>query len=255
MQRRKVKDREFFGTWVDASGKRQSLKLETANPATIEDLEFICAVLNKTKGAEETSDALAKLVTEWQKSGPNLAKMMAANLPLWRTLAGSCNATWTITKTGGASIHLAPGIALPKFGHGSTRAEKTEAEAVILFYLLTLGPWEKLGGPCPRCKKYFIKKRANHKIYCGRRCGSLASAAVSTRRKLDEDRANKIERARKAIQEWDDLKSRPAIEWKRWVHKREPDITSKWLTRAVNDYEKYKLEPPKKEGRHATRKN
>ncbi len=255
MPRGKVKDREFFGSWVDDSGQRHRLKLLTANPATIEDLEFICAVLNKTQGAEETSRKLTQLVTEWQESGPNLAKMMAANLPLWHTLANSCHAAWTITKTGGAYIHLEPGIALPKYGHSRTRAEEKEAQAVILFYLLTLGPWEKLGGPCPRCGKYFIKKRANHKIYCGRRCGSLASAKVSTRKKLNEDIAGKVLRARTEIQEWDVLKRHPAIDWKQWVHKREPDISPKWLTRAVNNYEKYKLGPPKKEGHHATRKN
>jgi len=255
MLRGKVKDREFFGSWVDDSGKRHRLKLQTANPATIDDLEFICAVLNKTEEAEGTSHKLAQLVTEWQKSGPNLAKMMPANLQLWRTLANSCHATWTITETGGAYVNLEHGSAPPKSGHSRTSAEEKEAKAVMLFYLLTLGPWEKLGGPCPRCGKYFIKKRTNHNIYCGRRCGSLASAKVSTRKKLDEDLAGKVLRARTAIQEWDALKRHPAIDWKQWVHKRKPDITPKWLTRAVNDYEKYKLGPPKKEGRHATRKN
>lgn len=259
MPRGKVKDREFFGSWVDGSGKRHRLKKETANPATIENLEFICKVLNRETESKELSLKLTQLVTEWQASGPNLAKMMTANLPLWKTLTRSCNATWTITETGGAYVDLQPGIALPKFGHSRTRDEEQEAQAVILFYLLTLGPWETLGGPCPRCGKYFIKKRANHRIYCGRGCASLASAKVSTRKKLDEEREDKVERAREAIQEWDALKSRPAIDWKQWVHKREPDITPKWLTRAVNpnlkDYEKYQLEPPKKEGRHATRKN
>lgn len=259
MPRGKVKNREFFGSWVDGSGKRHRLKKETANPATIENLEFICKVLNREAGSKETFLKLTQLVTEWQASGPNLAKMMAANLPLWHTLASSCHATWTITKTGGAYVNLVPGIAPPKFGHSPTRAEEKEAQAVILFYLLTLGPWEKLGGPCQRCGKYFIKKRANHNFYCGRGCASLASAKVSTRKKLDKEREHKVERARAAIQEWDALKRHPAIGWKQWVHKRVPGITSKWLTRAVNPnlkgYEKYQLEPPKKEGRHATRKN
>lgn len=261
MPRGKAKDREFFGSWVDGSGKRHRLKKETANPATIEDLEFICKVLNGEAGSKETSLKLTQLVTEWQKSGerqnsePNLAKMMMkpANLTLWQTLTRSCNATWTITETGGAYIHLEPGIALPKFGHSRTRAEEQEATAVILFYLLTLGPWEKLGGPCPRCGKYFIKKRANHKIYCGRRCGSLASAKVSTRKKLDKEREDKVGRARKLIQEWNKLKRRPCKSWKQWVHGKDQTITPKWLTRATNPDSEigYGLQPPKEEGRNA----
>jgi ribosomal protein S27AE len=251
MTRGKVKDREFFGSWVDGSGKRHRLKKETANPATIENLEFICKVLNRETGSKELSLKLTKLVTEWQKSGPNLAKMMTANLPLWNTLTRSCNATWTITETGGAYVDLQPGIALPKFGHSRTRVEEREATAVMLFYKLTVGPWEKLGGPCPRCGKYFIKKRANHKIYCGRKCGSLVSAEVSTRKKLNEDRAKKVLRAGALIQEWDALKRHPTIDWKRWVHHADETITPKWLTRAVNPKHGYGLQPPKEEGRNA----
>ena len=253
MPRGKVKNREFFGSWVDGSGKRHILKKETANPATIENLEFICKVLNREAGSMETFRKLTQLVTEWQASGPNLAKMMTANLPLWNTLTRSCNATWTITETGGAYVDLQPGIALPKFGHSRTRVEQQEAQAVILFYLLTLGPWEKLGGPCPRCGKYFIKKRANHKIYCGRGCGSLASAKVSTRKKLDKEREHKVERARKLIQKWDELKRRPGKSWKQWVHGKDQTITPKWLTRATNPDSDigYGLQPPVKEGRNA----
>ncbi|MHB1953180.1 MAG: hypothetical protein ACYCOU_05480 [Sulfobacillus sp.] len=203
-------------------------------------MEFICAVLNRTEGAEETSNKLAQLVTEWQESGPNLAKMMAkpANVPLWRTLAKSCNATWTITKTGGASIHLEPGIALPEFGHSRTRTEEKEAKAKILFYKLTLGPWEKLGGPCPRCGKYFIRKRANHKSYCGRRCGSLASAEASTRKKLNEDRAKLLGLAVKFWPQWTERKHPIRALWiaEKVNAKRgtERHITQKWISRNID---------------------
>jgi hypothetical protein len=245
MPRGKVKDREFFGTWFDDKFQSHRFKLQTANPATITDLEFICKVLNGEAASKETSLKLAKLVTEWQESGPNLVKMMMkpANLKLWNTLINSCHATWTITETGGAYINHTPGIALRKFGHSRTRDEEQEAQAVILFYSLTIGPWEKLGGPCPRCRVYFIKKRANHKIYCGRKCGSLASAKKATRERLDKEHKHKLEQAQAAIQEWNALKRRPAMSWKQWVITKEPDITSKFLTRAVN---KGELIPPAK---------
>jgi hypothetical protein len=251
-------------------------------------LEFICNVMNDPKepalqpnpGANSGSPArsgltvttpgyhLVRLVTEWQESGRNLQKMVAANEPLRKAFVETWETRWLPTKTGGAKIAFFPrpqpcvlrlfdertsGTALTETERKESLEAVARAIALLLFYVLTLGPWEKLGGPCPRCGKYFIKKRPNHKIYCSRRCGSNVSAKKATRERLDKDRIDKVLRAGAAIRRWDVLKNPPTIGWKQWVHKREPDITSKWLTRAVNDYEKYQLEPPKKEGCHAKR--
>ncbi len=62
-----------------------------------------------------------------------------------------------------------------------------EAEALSLFHLLTVTPdCEKLAGPCPRCDRYYIKKRASQKVYCSRRCGNAATAVGRTRERIAE---------------------------------------------------------------------
>jgi hypothetical protein len=219
-----------------------------ANEPSIEDLEFICDVLN-AKQRKEVTPELVRLVTAWQESGPNLQAMMAADFELWREVQDAWEAKWLPTNTGGAMIALFPSLSASKMRLGRDGEKTPEGEALLLFYTLTLGFWEKLcDRPCARCGKYYIKTRRDQKSYCGQRCGSLASAKASTRKRLDENHREKLERAKTAIQKWDASKIRPAADWKQWAHKREPDITPKWLTRAVN---KNELQPPKKEGRHA----
>jgi len=120
-----------------------------------------------------------------------------------------------------------------------------ETEALCLFHLLTVIPnCEKIAGPCPRCDRFYIKKRASQKVYCSRRCGNAQTAIDRTSRRRDKEHSAKLARAKRAIREW--KHARPTDEWKQWVSKRIPEMTPKFLTRAVN---KGELKEPAHKGR------
>jgi hypothetical protein len=117
-----------------------------------------------------------------------------------------------------------------------------EAEAIMLFHLLTVNPLcEKLAGPCPRCDRYFIKKRASQKVYCSRRCGNAATAAVRTSERLADERNQKLARASAAMKRWKPTTTRR--DWKVWVASK-TGIDQRFLTRAIT---KGDLVPPKQE--------
>lgn len=132
---------------------------------------------------------------------------------------------------------------LPR-GSYACGSDLARIETVVLFAALTLNSdWEKLGGPCPRCDQYFIRKTAKQIIYCARRCATQATAIEATIRAREEERREKLERAKKAQAEWQKrvAQGREKKGWKEFVNTREPDITAKFLTRAVNNGE---LFPP-----------
>ena len=134
---------------------------------------------------------------------------------------------------GGAAIALCP---LP----GRTPYE----EALRFFVWLITNPvCDKLAGPCARCGNYYIRGSAANKLYCSRSCGTRATALAATRKRRDEDRADKLRRAAEEIRKWE-LKPPTKKEgyWKAVVSKR-GDISVKFLTRAVNNGE---LKPPTK---------
>jgi hypothetical protein len=99
---------------------------------------------------------------------------------------------------------------------------------------------EKFRGPCARCGIYFPKKRATQNVYCSRRCGNAATAVARTRERIDEERNDKLLRAKGALREWRSAATKE--DWKHWVAKR-AKIDLRFITRAVN---KGDLVPPQK---------
>ena len=188
-----------------------------------EDLNSICSLLNGEEPPELCS-ALRKLVGTWQKSGPNLAKMLkddevlAARVKHGRTLLAP-------TDTGKGHLLWRPAL------RGSN-AGSWEDQALAHFMDLIVNPqWHKLGGPCQRCGRYYVKKTSRQKAYCSRRCGSTRTAMATTRKRREEERASKLRRAEEAASCWAKVRRRQA--WKDWVSAK-TKITVKWLTRAVN---------------------
>jgi hypothetical protein len=204
------------------------------NRLSVEELEDVCHVLNGVDGPE-LQLALRQLVVTWQESGPNLINMMFADGPLWRDMRESLKVQWVPTDTGRAHLVFSPAISEDKKEKGRDgKYRKTpEGVALELFYGLTLNPeWDRLCGPCAHCAGYYVKKTVRQTKYCTRQCGSAATATASTRKRLDEEHADKLRRADAAARSWPAARAR--LNWKQWVSRREPDITSKWLTRAVN---------------------
>ena len=113
--------------------------------------------------------------------------------------------------------------------------------AIQYFGALTLIDWQKLGGPCARCKRYYIKRRASQRTYCSRRCGNAATATLRTAEQREREREANLQRADKAIQQW--KRTGKQTNWKEFVS-RKTGLTPKWLTRAVGRND---LKAPKEE--------
>lgn len=215
-------------------------------------MESVLAVLNGDAPKLQTvRKMLGWLVTEWENAGRNLQRMVKSN---WRRYGRELD--WTLHNA--LRLNIALGRAATVFIDSPTvlRAalgRMTDQDhmrlARELFALLVIDArWSRLGGPCDRCGRYYIKKRTDQKRYCGRRCAHLASAVSSTRRRLDAEKAEKLRRAIQAAKNW--RTARTQLGWKEWVSRTEPGITPKFLTRAVTNNE---LEAPTpKEGvKHA----
>jgi hypothetical protein len=90
--------------------------------------------------------------------------------------------------------------------------------------------------PCPRCYCYFIKKTLRQKVYCSRKCGLRHTAALSTKKRLEMQREDKVRIAAELANSW--AAARTNQDWKSWICKtaagRNQALTPKFLTRAVN---------------------
>jgi len=211
-------------------------------------MEAILVALNDEHGIRRSE--MRRLVSAWEDSGRTVEGMLRDSKELSKELKPYVYGEhgkpfwWAVPIPKGSGLQV---MLHPEGPQPMTRDELLRDEPRLMFLHLLLNPLrDKLShGPCGRCGSYYLKKRRNQKVYCGRRCGSLASAWISTRKKLEDERKKKVGRARALIQEWDALRVRPETDWKKWVHGRDKDITPKWLSTAINDkHGKYKLEPP-----------
>ncbi len=189
------------------------------------DLDTICSVLNGL-GPADMCLGLRGLVEAWKESGPNLNKLLRDDPALEaRVREGGMRLVATDTGKG----HL---IWLP-IAEGVS-ASSCEDHALAYFKNLVVNPeWEKLGGPCPRCEQYYVKKTSRQKTYCSRRCGANMTATASTRRRRQAKRVQKLLRAQEFANEWATVHTQKS--WKEWISAQtKMEITVKWLTRAVN---------------------
>jgi hypothetical protein len=226
-----------------------------------EDLRRICDALNSTE-KPELRDELRVLLKMWQASGPNLEKMMYSDLTLMKNVQLACRPHWKAQNNGRALLLLMPDYAGLERALGRDRVSeqqpdgrwtfKPEAEALVLFHLFTLNPdCTELAGPCPRCNKYYVKKRASQKVYCSRRCGNAATAVDRTRAKSKAEHKDKMRRAKSAIQRWNGLENRSTLDWKEWLNRHAASISPKFVTRWVN---KKKLPRPNGTGSFTNKK-
>jgi hypothetical protein len=175
-------------------------------------------------GLSEKQEELRRLVESWKASGPNLRKMFEQEPELeLRTKKGK-TLFWS-TPTGRG--HLEWG-ACPTEDNQSSPKDDALKE---FMNLITSSDWDLLGGPCPRCRNYFLKKTRRKNIYCSRTCSSTATAIPAIRRKRQQEQAKKIAIAQRCLDEWGKSKRRSG--WKKWVSI-ETGYTDRWLTRAIN---------------------
>jgi hypothetical protein len=216
-------------------------------------LNEICDSLN-SEIHRELKDRLREWVERWKASGPNLKKLLESlhDPHEGMALVFAMRTFWSPTNQARAELYLVPDyptlvdvLGEPRvwiIGPNDKRVLTPEAEALTLFHLLTVLPGcEKVAGPCQRCGRYYIKKRASQKVYCSRKCGNAATAIARTSERIANERRDKLDRAKKALKEWKSGGDR--TDWKHWVAQK-TGIDSRFLTRAVN---KGDLVQPKEE--------
>jgi hypothetical protein len=228
-----------------ARAHRLEARLESLSKPGLDHLEAICDALNSGPDAPWFPE-LRRLIAAWQQSGPNMAAMFEADRELKKRLEADVRPVFVPTNTGRAYVYFQPRLVIES-GRPMT-AEESASTARSVFIVIALSPfWDRLGGPCPRCKAYFIRKTAKQSIYCSHRCASQDTAVKATIRARQQQHEEKLARAERAKAEWERLskKGRTKKAWKEWVAKAERDITTRFLTRAVN---KGELLPPPEAG-------
>lgn len=215
-------------------------------------LNEICGALN-SETHRDLKFFLRVWVEAWKASGPSLKKLFASLPDPQRTaLIVAMRTLWIPADGAKANLLFVPDyLELERLlgeqrvwlkGADYKRKPTPEVKAMTLFHLLTVVPGcEKIAGPCPRCDRYYIKKRASQKVYCSRRCGNAATAVARTRERIASERTDKLARASAAMKKWESVATRQ--DWKHWVAKI-TGIDPRFLTRAVT---KGDLMQPKKE--------
>lgn len=199
------------------------------------DLDHIVDVLNQKLrgGTWPYAEALIRLIERLKDCGGNLKQMMDDDPELAKVVAGACVTRWMPSTDRGAYPVLQPSAEIqalsPTPDSPQELKERAELLAALLFHVGTLNPeWDKLAGPCARCGRYYVKKRASQKVYCSRRCGNAATAVERTRERIKAERRDKIDRAKMAMKEW--KRAKTLQDWKRWVSQK-TGIDLRFLTR------------------------
>lgn len=173
---------------------------------------------------------LRELVGDWDKAGRNLTTLYQRK-PGLSELCRDGTTLLLPTREGKVQMAWFP---RPQ-GHKNSSQEDF---ALTQFISLLVNPFaEYLGGPCPRCDNYYIKKSKRQTIYCSSTCGARVTAISATVRSRKRDYERKIALAKKLIEKWS--MKRRSEDWKTWVARgalgvRQDRMTVKWLTHAVN---------------------
>lgn len=172
----------------------------------------------------EQQRELRLLVERWMKSGPNLRKLFA-RYPELVDRTKCWEMYFYATPTGQGYLDWNPAYAEASLTLPADYALRD------FMTLITNPQWNSLGGPCCRCRNFFLKKTKRKGVYCSRSCSSGGTAASATRKWREREQAKKVNVAQEYITEWGSAKRR--LGWKQWVAN-ETGFTIRWLTRAIN---------------------
>jgi hypothetical protein len=168
---------------------------------------------------------LRRLIELWISSGPNVRKMFKKE-PALAIRAQKGKMVFYALSGGRGCLEWIP--IPPK----ATMLSPQDQALEYFMTLITNPLWEMLGGPCRCCKDFYLKKTNRRRVYCSRKCSSVATAVPSVSRRRQMVQANRIRCAQDAIAEWSKAKRR--LTWKDWVSNR-TGYNVKWITRAVTN--------------------
>ena len=193
------------------------------------------------RGITWPTGELRRLVAAWDDTGRDARKTLQALpelAPYLRDKSG--RPSWSLAfGVVGSGLQFIPE---PDVHDEPTRTAPETHEARLSFVRLLFNELrDSLAGPCKwkHCGKYFLLKGNRRKAYCSRPCCQYAAASTCTKRRLQREHADKLQRAAAAAQKWakEWQQGRTRWDWKHWkqrVEEIEPDITPKFLTRAEN---------------------
>lgn len=213
-------------------------------------VEFLNGGGNKDHSHNASSRAhLIELITEWQKArsappnaferehGAPMSPLLKMKLP-----AGAPSG---IEAEKALTVHLASGNPgadlLVTYNPRRPWTAWDHAWNFFIQFLLN-ADIERFGGPCRRCRRYYVRKTAKPSIYCSRECASQATAIKRTIENRKRRHAQKLELAVKGIDRWRSLvaKGRTTKGWKEFVASESKsgdpalDLTVRFLSRAEN---------------------
>ena len=178
----------------------------------------------------EVEIELWSLVSRWMDSGPNLRVLLDGDSSLKDKVLRRKTILYAGPE-GQGYLDWVPDFV--ELGGPGRRVETLPEQALTYFIDLITNPeWGRLAGPCERCSDYFLKETKHKRKFCSRKCTSASTATEHVKLGRERDKAIKIEKAKRLIDEWADKQPR-GFTWKKWVC-RGPEITIQWLTRAVN---------------------
>jgi hypothetical protein len=142
---------------------------------------------------------LQRLVQDWFDSGPNVAKLFSVQPSVARA-ALDLRAHLIPSKTGRAHLitttvseNLPPGAPLEV--------------ALGLFFNFLINPEnDKLGGPCKRCSKYYVKKTKRQIAYCSKKCGLKHTSKAAIRKKREDEHSKQLQKAERFSDLWSVLR-------------------------------------------------
>jgi hypothetical protein len=209
----------------------------------IDPLENIVAGLNEAEPRlPEQQRFLRELVGKWNSCDRSYESLLKRE----PAVAAILNRTqWTTrlfpAPTGGASLWVAPSLRQPE-------PEPGRDFALQLFVnFLTHRSCQRLGGPCPRCGRYYIRRTVRQRVYCSRKCAKDTTAVAATTKRLQAKKAADLQCAANAVAEWETTRRRQ--DWKRFVKAR-CRLSFHFLTRAVNEGT---LQPPARPDRRPSK--
>lgn len=167
---------------------------------------------------------LRQLVQAWFDSGPNVEKLWSEHPALAR-LPHIVRAY--MLPTNGSRAHL-----VYMDGPNTDLSPGDPLEIALgLFFLFLLNPYnQRLGGPCKRCSKYYVKKTKRQTVYCSQRCGRKQTSKDAIQQQRQQDHIEKIEKAKKCLEKWASTNTRRG--WKEWISGNHL-ISKHWLSRYV----------------------
>jgi Amidohydrolase family len=160
---------------------------EAKIPCKLNDSHWDWQIVDRTEMQQE----LRRLIAEWNRSGPNLQRLFKQDPDLQE----KCTRGTTLlipTRDGVAQLAWTPHRA----NHKNFSQKDAALEHFIEFLVNPLAL--KLGGPCERCARFYIKSTKRQKTYCSRRCGMGRTALSATQKRREAGYAHAASAAKAA---------------------------------------------------------